>query len=297
MYRDDFVCDLKKPFIPMGYLIICVCLASLPADGTIRGQCKPFELNMDEFHKRIRRFRELDVFDNWRLVRMQAERCTDHDPIYLELIFEPPSFWSSLRAPYRFSLGLMLDQPESKPKNLSKKHFQTVAKNVHRMILRIEADIDVQRFLERFSMHHIEIRSHGELPELRATFQAQPIAGSSTDKRPSLVYSDKSDDGGVVGYELPRMDSLPVRRELLRCMESVSLLYPNCKPTWIKAALKETQENPKDGVHPTATGSNHWSFEIDLYGKQCPEQYHGVVFQNEQGVYNQILKTQSYGSP
>ncbi len=76
----------------------------------------------------------------------------------------------------------------------------------------------------------------------------------------SLTYNPEI-PGSIVAYELPRIDGLPVRRELLRFLEEYSKSHPRCKPGWITAG------------QDTGKALGWWKLVLSLSGSGCPAKF------------------------
>ncbi len=73
----------------------------------------------------------------------------------------------------------------------------------------------------------------------------------------------------MVAYRLPRIDSLPVRRELLHFVEVLSQRHPRCRPSWIEARWKDGK--------PEVENSSRWEIQMNLKGTGCPKFLRGEV--------------------
>ncbi|MBW1873015.1 MAG: hypothetical protein JRJ19_13170, partial [Deltaproteobacteria bacterium] len=140
---------------------------------------------------------------------------------------------------------------------------------VRRLVLRAEAHEDVRRFIERFSPTNAAIEFANGAEKLQVTYFATPKDEYPANWRPNLMYSEAVANG-VAAYLLPRMDSLPVRREMLRFIESVSSGHPHCRPIRIKASFisAPTDDQPQAG---------RWQISSAMAGSGCPDRYSKAV--------------------
>jgi hypothetical protein len=236
-------------------------------------RCETHELDADQLKQRLRRWRGMSSFNRWRLTKVEPAGCVVEGNVVTTLTLVPPVSWSHHRVPYRVQIELNLEAASGNPvggalTNGTKKN-KRLASGVRRLVLRAEAHEDVRRFIERFSPSIAAIEFANGAEKLQVTYFAAPKDEYPANWRPNLVYSEAVVNG-VTAYNLPRMDSLPVRREMLRFIESVSSSHPHCRPIQIKAHFISlpTEDEPQAG---------RWQISSALAGSGCPDKFAKVV--------------------
>lgn len=228
--------------------------------------CDRHELKAEEVKQKLRRWSGLGAFNRWRLKEVSLDECVTEGAVGADLSLAPPDGWSHHRAPYRLRVCLRLDVASGSPLRTSGQDYKRVATGVRRLVLRAEEHEDVRRFLERFPPDSAEVASANGPGRLQVTYRSAPVLDSG--RRVELSFSEASEEG-VVAYHLPRMDSLPVRRELLHFVEVLSQRHPRCRPSWIEARWRDPQ--------PEVEGSARWKIKMDLEGPGCPQFLRGEV--------------------
>jgi hypothetical protein len=155
---------------------------------------------------------------------------------------------------------LGLDITSGSPLQVSGPDYKKLATGVRRLVLRAEEHEDVRRFLERFPPQSAEVASTNGPGRLRVTYRSAPAPEAG--RTAELSFSEAAAEG-VVAYRLPRIDSLPVRRELLYFVEVLSQRHPRCRPSWVAARWRD----PK----PEVENSSRWEIQMDLLGTGCPK--------------------------
>jgi hypothetical protein len=223
-------------------------------------KCDGHELKADEIKQKLRRWPGLRFFNRWRLKEVTLDKCVEAGAVHANLSLAPPESWSHHRVPYRLRIRLRLDLTSGSPLQVSGSEHQQLAGGVRRLVLRAEEHEDVRRFIERFPPENAEVVSANGPGRLRVTYRSAPVqeAGQPVE----LSFSEAAEEG-VVAYRLPRMDSLPVRRELLHFAEVLSQRYPRCRPNWVVARWREGK--------PEVESSSRWKIQMDLEGAGCPK--------------------------
>ena len=136
--------------------------------------------------------------------------------------------------------------------------LQTVPAIIKRLLPQIEREESVRSFIERYQPLVVWIEPETSRENLRFDFQPTNTAKSIGAQ---LLLQDNV-PGFVVGYRISHIDGLPVRRELLRFAELVSIQQPRCM---IQDIYALRQESPIDGEKKKIV----WSFDATLRGKEC----------------------------
>jgi hypothetical protein len=134
------------------------------------------------------------------------------------------------------------------------------AKEARRLVEKAEKDINLHRFVERYSPVVGKIELQAESGNIVVAYQGRPSSADKSGKIPQLIYSHQA-GGRIAGYQIPRIDGLPARRELLRFAEVLSQKHPNCRPTWITAEQVFKDE------------TTLWKITAELKDKACPESF------------------------
>jgi len=235
----------------------------MPAE---KPECRRHELDAAKVKERLRHWRGLAAFSRWRLVEVRPAECVVDGKVKSRLVLAPPSGWSRYRVPYLVQADLDLDPERQAPAGAPSAEFSALAKGVRRLVLRAEADEDVRRFIERFPPDRAEIDSADGSGKLRVTFVYSPGKDGGRGHPVRLTFSEAFDDGKIVAYDLPRVDSLPVRRELLSFAGEISARIPHCQPSWISARFRLLPDKAEDQA-------GRWKIAARLSGKKCPEKF------------------------
>jgi hypothetical protein len=228
--------------------------------------CERHQLKAGDVKQRLRRWYGLGAFNRWRLKEVSLNECVEAGSVGAELSLAPPDGWSLHRVPYRVRVRLRLDAASGSALRAPGQDYRQLASAVRRLVLRAEEHEDVRRFLERFPPDRAEVAWANGPERLRVNYRS--LRAPETERAVELSYSEAAEEG-VVAYRLPRMDSLPVRRELLHFVEVLSQRHPRCRPSWIEARWRSPQ--------PDAEGSGRWTIKMDLEGPGCPEFLRGEV--------------------
>jgi len=223
-------------------------------------KCDGHELNDDEVKQKLRRWPGLGSFNRWRLKEVTLDKCVEEGAVSARLALAPPDSWSHHRVPYRVRIRVRLGITSGSPLQVSGPDYKKLATAVRRLVLRAEEHEDVRRFLERFPPKSAEVVSANGPGRLRVTYRSAPAPEAA--RAAELSFSEAAEEG-VVAYRLPRIDSLPVRRELLHFVEVLSQRYPRCRPSWVAARWRD----PK----PEVENSSRWEIQMDLLGTGCPK--------------------------
>jgi len=242
-------------------LLSCTAFADPPEE-----ECDGHELKADDVKQKLRRWPGLGSFNRWRLKEVALEKCKNEGAVDARLTLAPPDSWSHNRVPYRVHIRLRLDAASGSPQQPSGNEYKKLASAVRRLVLRAEEHEDVRRFLERFPPDSAEVVSANGPGRLQVIYLSGPDEASG--KNVELAFSEAAEEG-VVAYRLPRIDSLPVRRELLHFAEALSQRHPRCRPTWVEARWKAGQ--------PGEENSGRWKIMVNLAGAGCPGFLRGEV--------------------
>jgi len=237
--------------------------AKQPAEKT---ECQKNELDAAKVKESLRHWRGLAAFSHWHLAEVRTAECIVDGRVKATLVLAPPSGWSHFRVPYLVQASLDLN-PEGKAfADQQRAGYATLAKGVRRLVLRAEANEDVRRFIERFPPDRAKIESVDGSEKLRVTFVYSPGKDGGRGHPVRLTFSEALDDGEIVAYDLPRIDSLPVRRELLSFAVELSARIPSCQPSWISARFESLQDTTEDHA-------GRWKITAAIAGNKCPEKF------------------------
>jgi hypothetical protein len=285
-------------------------VGGLATAGAARGaeavDCQKVELDPGAVKERIKHWPGLAPFARWRILRIDLPDCAAAGMVELRLEVAPPDSWSVNRLPYRIWLTVPIDAASGAPgAPAPAAAWRELATGVKRISARVERYEDVQRFIERFGVSSAAIEVVDEKNHLRVTLVADPRAGELAERTPVIQY-DESVPERISAYRIPQMDSLPVRRELLRMLEVLSQHHPACRPSWISAQRIATPGNPVAAA-PSASSAPpevvHWSFQLDLKGANCPDHFaaelkpDGVVARMQVGGEAPIAKGDAIDGP
>lgn len=254
------------------FSIICLCSTLLgwgPSARTETGQetvseCVEHSLELAEVRERIQRWSGLKAFARWKVRSSKLAPCSRDGTVLLHLQIAPPDKWSLNDLPYRVWLTIPLDGASGTPRQGAPEAFGDLAAGVKRMTARAERYEDVRRFVERFGVGRAEIDKTAEQGRYKVTYVAESQPGQSGPRLPSITYDESAPDR-ITAYRIPRMDSLPVRREMLRMLEVLSSQHPHCRPRWIDATRHQLA-GPE--VQPI-----RWRFVFELEGASCPARF------------------------
>jgi hypothetical protein len=228
--------------------------------------CEGHQLQADGIKQRLRRWSGLGSFNRWRLKAVSLDKCIEDGTVNAALALAPPDSWSRYRVPYRLQVRLRLEVASGSPLPASGQEYKNLATGVRRLVLRAEEHEDVRRFLERFPPQTAEVESADGPGHLSVTYRSARVPENG--RAAELAFSEASEEG-VVAYRLPRMDSLPVRRELLHFVEALSQRHPRCRPGWIEARWRDGK--------PGEENLSRWEIQMDLQGTGCPKFLRGEV--------------------
>jgi len=231
-----------------------------------RPECDGHMLEAEDIKQKLRRWPGLGSFNRWRLKKVSLDKCINEGAVSARLTLAPPDSWSRHRVPYRVWVYLRLDAASGLPLQSSDNNYKKMATAVRRLVLRAEEHEDVRRFLERFPPDTAEVLSANGPGRLQVTYRSDLASGAG--KKVELVFSEAV-EAGITAYQLPRIDSLPVRRELLHFVDTLSQRHPRCRPTWIEARWKPGQ--------PEVENSGRWKIMMNLVGAGCPRFLRGEV--------------------
>jgi hypothetical protein len=248
-------------------VLLYICIACLLTSFVkAEPECDGHELKADDVKQQLRRWPGLGSFNRWRLKEVSLDKCLTEGAVSARLTLAPPESWSPHRVPYRLQIQLRLDAASGSPLESSGNEYKQLASAVRRLVLRAEEHEDVCRFLERFPPQSAQLVSANGPGRLQVTYRSPPAEDG--EKPVELAFSEAAEEG-VVAYQLPRIDSLPVRRELLHFAETLSQRHPRCRPTWIDARWEAGQ--------PGEENSGMWKIKMNLTGAGCPGFLRGEV--------------------
>ena len=246
-------------------LLACLLTSGVMAEPEPVPECPTHELKADDVKQQLRRWPGLGSFNRWRLKEVSLDKCIREGAVSARLTLAPPDSWSRHRVPYRVWIFVRLDAASGSPQSSSPNDYKKLATAVRRLVLRAEGHEDVRRYLERFPPHAAEVVSANGPGRLQVTYRSEPASGAG--KKVELAFSEAAEEG-IVAYRLPRIDSLPVRRELLHFAEALSQRHPRCRPSWIEARFKPGKSEEDSGL---------WEITMNLSGKGCPRFLRGEV--------------------
>jgi hypothetical protein len=251
-------------------ILLQICLAGLLASVALadppKEECDGHELKAEDIKQQLRRWPGLGSFNRWRLKDVSLDKCLREGAVSARLTLAPPDSWSRHRVPYRVWIYLRLDAASGAALKSSGNDYKKLVSAVRRLVLRAEEHEDVRRFLERFPPDAAEVVSANGPGRLQVTYRSEPVVDGG--KKVELAFSEAAEEG-IVAYRLPRMDSLPVRRELLHFVETLSQRHPRCRPSWVEARFKPGKPEVED--------SGRWEIKMNLVGKGCPRFLRGQV--------------------
>jgi hypothetical protein len=249
--------------MPATHRLICLFLCFL-ARTVFAGQeastasCITHNLTTEKVKARLF-VRSLAAVAIWGIDAIEISPCLSDEGVATQVILSLPKGWSSLGVQYRMRLSLWLD-PETSMPNENKKNIinQNVATIIKKLLSVIERGETVRSFIERYQPVEAWITPDNGTDKLGFDFQSI----NANDANSPKLLLQANVPGFVAGYRLPRIDGLPVRRELLRFAELVSMQQPGCSISDIKA---QRQENPVDDKQKRTL----WSIDARLHGKGC----------------------------
>ncbi len=199
------------------------------------------------------------TFATWGVETIELAPCLSDDGVAAQIVLTLPKGWSSLGVSYRLRVSSRFDPKTGKPTGSTKNSMlQTIPATIKRLLPRIEREESVRSFVERYQPLLVWIEPDTSRENLRFDFQsinAHKSIGAQ------LLLQDNV-PGFVVGYRLSHIDGLPVRRELLRFAELVSIQQPRCM---IQDIYALRQESPIDDNKKKIV----WSIDAKLRGKEC----------------------------
>ncbi len=254
------------------FSFICLCLTTLvwgrlagaEADQDAGQECIEHGLDLADVKARIQRWPGLKAFARWKVRSSKLAPCNRDGAVLLHLQIAPPDKWSLHDLPYRVWLTIPLDGASGAPLHAAPEAFGDLASGVKRMTARAERYEDVRRFIERFGVGRAEIDKTAEPGRYKVTYVAEAQPGQTGPRLPSITYDESAPDR-ITAYRIPRMDSLPVRREMLRMLEVLSSQHPHCRPRWIDATRHQVAGPEAQPIR--------WSFVFELEGASCPAHF------------------------
>ncbi len=220
--------------------------------------CPGHELKPDAVAERIRHWDGFSPFADWRIVELKMAPCVHDGRVLSHLQISPPARLSPHDLPYRAWLTILVDGTSGAPAGPKPEAFSDLVAGIRRLAARAERHEEVRRFIERFAVVRAQIDKTGQKGLYRLTLTADAQAG---DRAPAITYDESAPDR-ITAYRIPHMDSLPVRRELLRMIEVLSGHHPRCRPSWIDAH-RTVAAGPEAEPVP-------WTFRVELEGAGCP---------------------------
>ncbi len=199
------------------------------------------------------------AFATWGVETIELSPCLKDDSVAAQIVVSLPKGRSSLGVSYRLRVSAWFDPKTGKPTgNAKNRMLQTIPATIKRLLPQIEREESVRSFIERYQPLAVWIEPETSRENLR--FDFQPTSANKSVGAQLLLQDNVP--GFVVGYRLSHIDGLPVRRELLRFAELVSIQQPRCVVQDIYALRQESpiDDNKKKIV---------WSFDAALWGKEC----------------------------
>ena len=195
--------------------------------------------------------------EKWEVLDTQLGPCLPDGSVEGQLVLAPPVSWSPLQLNYRVRVVIALDAATGRVKKGVEAGMRKWIEAVRDHLQRAEQREELVRFLERYAPVFGELTVASGVLDPTLSF-----SGSREDKSdkkiPQLSLAFSSELRlEVVSYQLPRIDGLPVRRELLRFGELLSKTHPRCLATWVIAGW----------------GGGRWDIQAELRGKSCPPVY------------------------
>jgi hypothetical protein len=249
--------------MPATHQLICLVLCFF-AHTVLAGQessaasCIAHNLTAEQVKARLF-VRSLAAFAPGGVDAIEISPCLSDDGVATQIVLSLPKGWSSLNVAYRMRFSCWLD-PGTGMLTKSKNNYiiQIVAAKIKKLLSVVEREETVRSFVERYQPMVVWIDLDNGADKLRLDFQSK---GANNDNGPQLLLQANL-PGFVVGYRLLHIDGLPVRRELLRFAELVSVQQPGCSIRDIKAQRQESSvdENPKKIL---------WTINAKLHGEGC----------------------------
>ncbi len=227
-------------------------------------------LDQEAVEQRVKRWSALEPFRRWRVVEAELADRAGEGVVRLTLQLAPPADWSAHGLAYRTELVVFIDAAAGAPVRPEPRAWRARAAGIEELIGYVERYEDVRRFIERFGVEQARITpavATDDEPVYRVAFVGAAAAGQPDALHPELTF-DRSAADPVVAYRIPRMDSLPVRRELLRLVEELSGRHPGCRPRWLRAAQRRPAAEREDGDEVATEVA--WRFDFELVGSGCP---------------------------
>jgi hypothetical protein len=227
-------------------------------------ECEPPSLEAEAVKDRLKRWDGLTAFSRWRIIQAKLGSCVRNELVLAHLQIAPPEKWSIHNLPYRVWLTIPVEADSGKPANKAPAAWKDLALGVKRVVSRVERYEDLRRFIERFSVVSAAIDKTPEGGHYRVVLTGGVLPGQVQPRVPTIIYDETAADR-ITAYRIPHMDSLPVRRELLRMVEVLSQHHPRCRPSWIDARRIQV---PGPEAEPV-----RWTFQMELQGAGCPAAY------------------------
>jgi len=258
---------------PLGLILMMAVLMGGADAWADEAPCQTHHLEPTELKQRLRRWRGMSPFLRWRLIEVRPATCAVKGAVPVDLVLRPPAGWSAHKLAYRVNARMVLDQQSGQP--MSPTDTETLlaqtAAGARRLIRAAEQQEDFHRFIERYGPVRAEIGWDMAPPQLRMVLRSERCSRCPPTKLPELVLTERAKDL-VVAYQLPRIDGLPARRELLRFVESISSQQSACRAIWIEAHWLAQPQGDE-----LTEGVGSWMCSAVLSGEGCPRIYSKVV--------------------
>ncbi len=229
----------------------------------------------------------------WTMRSVELAGCDETSRRRVRLWLEPPQKWSRLGIAYRQPVERLLLADGRAADTGAQVSFQPLRRTD---VESLEALLAVRRFAERYPPVEAVVgsRCEGKLPVLLRGC----LPGRKPGERPELgLLLANGHRDPVDSYQLPGIDALPGRRELLRFAESLSDHHPLCRAAWVRAQRMNDSGPAAPGNGQATEGANGsngagrcrfplgdcleaaFGLEGRLVGPGCPERYSVTVDQ------------------
>jgi hypothetical protein len=172
---------------------------------------------------------------------------------------------STLGVSYRVRLPVSSDPKTGASPSSEKDYiYKDLPAKIKDLLSQIEHEESVHSFFERYEPTLVSIDVSNGADKFQIEFRSKGAVGAGGMEGPQLLMQ-ATVPGFVVAYHITRLDGLPVRRELLRFAELLSVQYPGCMAGHIHAQRQESTADEKDK-------KTRWVIGARLHGKGCLSQ-------------------------
>jgi hypothetical protein len=232
--------------------------------------CSPHDLKADELKERLKRWNGLAPLKHWQLKSISLDPCIREGVVECTVTLEAPANWSKRNVVYQASVPVRVGEASGLPLSIPSKLVQKVA-GASSWIKELEDHEDVVGFLERYTPVRGSLRVLDPGEFLQVHFAGTFDSGRGQTEIAQLTCQENV-LGRIVAYRVPRIDGLPVRREILRFVEVLSQRHPACFPSWVEGTLTSFSKRIEEDIF--------WSMEVTLTGEKCPPCFSVLIGSN-----------------